>query len=162
MKQKYHIWKNAKEKKLLIQEFAVLNANTRKQKLPVIQDEDYSLLCEQTYQGEDVKKATSEGKDELIMLLRNRHFFPIEMYMDKIADAVLAMYALNDDQYEDLIFDDKEVLTAGADEDALIEETDDPEDDELIDDDADDLFEETPESDADDDSDSTHDKGEKS
>jgi hypothetical protein len=162
MKQKYHIWKNVKEEKLLIQEFAVLNANTRKQKLPAIQDEDYSLLCEQTYQGEDVKKATSEGKDELIMLLRNRHFFPIEMYMDKIADAVLAMYALNDDQYEDLIFDDKEVLIAAAEEDALVEETDDSEEDELIDDDTDDLFEDTPEPDLDNDSDSTHDKGKKS
>jgi hypothetical protein len=84
------------------------------------------------------------------------------MYMDKIADAVLAMYTLNDDQYEDLIFDDKEVLTAGADEDALVEETDDSEEDEPIDDDADDLFEDSPKPDPNNDSGSTHDKGKKS
>ena len=57
MKQKYHIWKNVKEKKLLIQEFAVLTSNFRKQRLPVIQDDDFSLLCEQTYLGDEVKKA---------------------------------------------------------------------------------------------------------
>ena len=71
MKQKYHIRKNAKEEKLLIQEFAALTADIRKQKFPAIQDEDFSLLCEQTYHGKEVKKATKEGKDELIMLLRS-------------------------------------------------------------------------------------------
>ena len=113
-----------------------MSANTGKQKLPTIQDEDFSLLCEQTYPGEDVKKASSNSKEELIMLLRNRHFFPIEMYMDKIADTVIAMYALNEDQYEDLIFDDKEILTAAAEEAAAVEEIEenDEDDDSGIDD----------------------------
>ena len=113
-------------------------------------------------QDEDVKKATSEGKDELIMLLRNRHFFPIEMYMDKIADAVIAMYALNDDQYEDLIFDDKEVLAAASDENAVVEETGDHEEVESIDNGTDDLLEETPESVTNKDADEAQKKGKKS
>ena len=144
MKQKYHIRKNVKEKKLTIQEFAVLSANTGKQKLPTIQDEDFSLLCEQTYPGEDVKKASSNSKEELIMLLRNRHFFPIEMYMDKIADTVIAMYALNEDQYEDLIFDDKEILAAAAEEAAAVEEIEDHDED--VDNGIDDLLEDTSDS----------------
>jgi hypothetical protein len=148
MKQKYHIQKNVKEKKLLIQEFAVLTASTRKQKLPAIQDEDFSLLCEQTYHGEDVKKATAEGKEQLITLLRNRHFYPIEFYMDKIADTVIDMYALKDDQHEDLIFDDKEVLIGAEDPEAVVEEAeDDVDDDDSIDTDTDDLFDDDSESD---------------
>ena len=110
MKQKYRIWKNDKGKQLLIQEYAVLTADSRKQKLPGLGDEDFSLLCAQTYQADEVQKATSLGKGELILYLRNQHFFPIGPYMERIADTVTAMYAAKGEQREDLIFDDKEVL----------------------------------------------------
>ena len=110
MKQKYRIWKKEKGKELLIQEYAVLTAESRKQKLPRLRNEDFSLLCEQSYQADEVKQATSRGKDELILLLRNQHFFPIGMYMDLIADTVTTMYSSKGEQHEDLIFDDKEIL----------------------------------------------------
>jgi len=110
MKQKYRIWKKAKGKELLIQEYAVLTAQSKKQKLPGLADEDFSLLCEQSYQADEVKKATSQGNDELVRLLRSRHFFPIGTYMNFIADTVTSMYASKGDQHEDLIFDDKEIL----------------------------------------------------
>jgi hypothetical protein len=110
MKQKYRIWKNVKGKELLIQEYAVLTASSRKQKFSRMEDEKFSLLCEQTYQADEVKKATSRGKDELILFLRNQHFFPIGLYMELIADAVTTMYASKGEQHEDLIFDDKEIL----------------------------------------------------
>ena len=110
MKQKYRIWKKVKSKELLIQEYAVLTAQSRKQKLPGLADEDFSLLCEQTYRADEVKKASSQGKDELILLLRSQHFFPIGTYISLIADTVKSMYAAKGDQHEDLIFDDKEIL----------------------------------------------------
>jgi hypothetical protein len=110
MKHKYRIWKNVKEKNLRIQEYAVLTAESRKQKLPGPEDEDFSLLCEQTYQADEVMKATSLGKDELILYLRNQHFFPIGIYMDLIADTISAMYAAKGEQHEDLVFDDKQIL----------------------------------------------------
>ena len=113
MKQKIRIWKKVKGKELLIQEYAVLIAVSRKQKHPGLLDEDFSLLCEQTYQADEVKKATSRGKDELILFLRNQHFFPIGMYMNLIADTVATMYASKGEQHEDLIFDDKEILLGG-------------------------------------------------
>jgi len=115
MKQKYRIWKDDKQKTLLIQEFAVLTANTGKQKHPKIQDDDYSLLCEQTYTSGDIKRASE--KDDLILLLRNQHFFPIGTYMDKIADVVMGMYAAKGELHEDLVFDDKAVLV-----DSLVEQ----------------------------------------
>lgn len=110
MKQKYRIWKNVKGENLLIQEYAVLTADFRKQKLPRLQDEDFSLLCEQTYQADEVKNAFTQGKDELILFLRNQHFFPIGLYMDHIADTVISMYTSKGERREDLIFDDKEIL----------------------------------------------------
>ena len=112
MKQKYRIRKDVKEKALHIQEFAVLTANTGKQKYPQIQEDDYSLLCEQTYGAKEVKSASSRGKDDLILLLRNRHFFPIGTYMDEIAKIVMEMYASKGEQHEDLVFDDKVVLVS--------------------------------------------------
>ena len=133
MKQKYRIWKKVKGKELLIQEYAVLTAQSRKQKLPGLIDEDFSLLCEQSYQADEVEKATSQGSDEVIRLLRSQHFFPIGTYMNLIADTVMSMYAAKGDQHEDLIFDDKEILL-GAPPEAEIETITEIEADEIGDD----------------------------
>ncbi len=122
MKQKYNLKKDVKEKTLLIQEFAVLTANTGKQKYPEIQGDDYSLLCEQTYNSKEVKSASSSGREDLIILLRNQHFFPIGTYMEKIADVVMGMYASKGDEHEELIFDDKAVLVAAIEAQAAIAE----------------------------------------
>ena len=122
MKQKYHIRKDVKGKTLLIQEFAVLTANTGKRKYPEIHGDDYSLLCEQTYSAVEVKSASSTGKDDLILLLRNQHFFPIGTYMDKIADVVMGMYASKGEQHEDLVFDDKVVLASSLAEQETVTE----------------------------------------
>ena len=122
MKQKYHIRKDVKAKTLFIQEFAVLTANTGKQKYPEIQDDDYSLLCEQSYSAKDVKSASSNGKGDLILLLRNQHFFPIKTYMDKIADVVMGMYAAKGEQYEDLVFDDKAAMLESVNEQEAVTE----------------------------------------
>jgi len=144
MKQKFRLWKNEKDKKLQIQEYAVLTADSRKQKLPGLQDEDFSLLCEQNYQAEEVAAVTSKGKDELILFLRNQHFFPIGVYMDLIADTVIAMYATKGEQHQDLVFDDKKVLLGVLEESEKEPELEEEEDvdseddlDELLEDDAD-------------------------
>ena len=143
MKQKYRIWKNVKGKELLIQEYAVLTAESRKQKHLGLENEDFSLLCEQTYQADEVKKATSRGKDELILFLRTQHFFPIGLYMDLIADTVTTMYASKGEQHEDLIFDDKQVLLGGMPEveDDTISDIEEDEDGDDSADDIDDLLE---------------------
>ncbi len=122
MKQKYLLKKDVKSKTLKIQEFAVLSASTGKQKYPEIQDDDYSLLCEQIYSATDVRSASSNGREGLIMLLRNRHFFPIGTYMDQIADVVMAMYAAKGEQHEELVFDDKAVLVEAIETQAAVAE----------------------------------------
>ena len=140
MKQKYRIWKNEKEKSLHIQEYAILAAESRKQKLPGLQDEDFSLLCEQIYAAEEVRKASSKGKDELIFFLRNKHFYPIGVYMNLIADTVIAMYAADGEQNEYLVFDDKVDLLGDSDQLGSVLEIDNGKDAES-DDDMDDLLE---------------------
>jgi hypothetical protein len=143
MKHKYRIWKNVKGKKLLIQEYAVLTAESRKQKLPGLEDEDFSLLCEQMYPADEVQKAISQGKEELILFLRSQHFFPIGIYMDLIADTVRSMYTAKGEQRETLIFDDKEILLGNLPEvenEALADIEDDSSGDESVND-IDDLLE---------------------
>lgn len=139
MKQKYHIWKNVKEKKLIIQEYAVLNADSRRKELAVIDDEDYSLLCEQAYDTEAVEKSISMGKTSLISLLRNPHFFPIGLYMDKIADFVISMYKSEGERIEDLIIDDKDFIFETLEEQMAVSEIDEEEIESS--EDVDDLFE---------------------
>ena len=107
---------------LELEGYHVLTARTGKQKYPEIHDDDYSLLCQQTYSAGEVKSASSTGKDDLILLLRNQHFFPIGTYMDKIADVVLGMYASNGEQHEDLVFDDKVVLVSSLAEQGTVAE----------------------------------------
>lgn len=116
MKQKYRIWKKEKGNKLLIQEYAVLTAESRKQKVPGLQNEDFSLLCEQTYLADEVAKAASQGKDELILLLRSQHFYPIDTYMNLIAETVANMFASSGEHCEDLVFDDREILMGASPE----------------------------------------------
>jgi len=110
MKQKYQIWKKIKENELLIQEYAVLETNSSKRELQNLHGENFALLCEQTYDARAVEESISEGKDSLISLLRNRHFYPIGLYMNKIADSVMTMFASKNEQREDLIFDDRDFL----------------------------------------------------
>lgn len=110
MKQKYQIVKDMQSKQLLIKEFAVLASNPRRKDVPTILEEDYTQLTEQTYDLKEVKKAISEGKNSLIGLLRNRNFFPVGWCIDKISDAVIAMFESKEEQSEDLVFDDKNFI----------------------------------------------------
>ena len=98
MKQKYTIIKDAKNKQLIIREFAELD----KQML--------SLLCEETYEQKVIRAAIKKGKDDLIATLRTNNLYPPGIYAEKIADAIKNLYAVKDKESEDLFFDDLELL----------------------------------------------------
>jgi hypothetical protein len=55
MKQKYLILKNDEKNELTIQEFAELEKH-----------DEYTLLCEETYNGGTITSAISKGKEALI------------------------------------------------------------------------------------------------
>ena len=134
MKQKYQITKNTKDRQLIIQEYAVLTGTLRRKDFPGAQDDEFSILCEQTYDAKVITAAVKDGKPALINLLRTRNLFPIGMYMDKIADTVISMVAAKGDQSELLVFDDKEFIYGDPIEEVIEEEIDDEDDVESTDD----------------------------
>ena len=122
MKQKYYIWRNTKNKELVIQEYAVLTGGIKRKDFPGVQEDDFSLLSEQVYDAKAVSNSISDGKFSLISLLRTQHFFPIGQYMEKIADTVMTMFAARGEQTENLIFDDKDYIYGDQEEEEIEED----------------------------------------
>ncbi|MEJ2286745.1 MAG: hypothetical protein P8X85_24490 [Desulfobacterales bacterium] len=133
MKQKYTIVKDAKNKQLIIREFAELDK------------EMLSLLCEETYEQKDIRAAIKKGKEFLISTLRTNNLYPPGIYAEKIAEAIKNLYATKDKESEDLFFDDLELLAYKAqprskDDEEPIDSQDD-EMDEILEDDFEDEYE---------------------
>jgi hypothetical protein len=116
MRQKYHIFKKDEKNELIIQEYAVVDGRPKRGDLPKIHEENFALLCEQIYDAGAIKSSISSGKESLILLLRNSHFFPIHPYIQKIADTVISLYASKDKESMVLVFDDTDLLIPDADE----------------------------------------------
>jgi hypothetical protein len=132
MKQKYTIIKDSKNNQLIIREFAELDK------------EVLSLLCEEAYENSTIRSAIKTGKDAVISTLRTNNLYPVSKYAERIADAVIDLYASKDKESADILFDDIELLTKGAlPEGAAARIKDESSDmDELLEDDFDDTFEE--------------------
>jgi hypothetical protein len=141
MRQKYHIARDDAKNELLIQEYAVVNQEFRRKDFPSLSEETFSLLCEQVYDAKTVESSITKGKQSLISLLRNHNWFPIAVYIDRIADSVIELFASEDPRPAELIFDDKDFFTIGqesadiAEEIEATPETASEEIDELLDDD---------------------------
>lgn len=116
MRQKYHIFRNDDKNELFIQEYAVVDGKPKERDLPKVHEENFALLCEQIYDARAIKSSISSGKESLILLLRNPHFFPIHQYIQKIADTVISLYASKDKESMVLILDDTDLLIPDADE----------------------------------------------
>jgi hypothetical protein len=103
MKQKYTIFKDKSTGNLMIQEYAELD------------NELFSLVCEETYDGEEIASAVSAGKLKLIARLRTPNLYPIAEYADKIADAVLGFFkkGAKTDEPAELVFDDIKIVKKG-------------------------------------------------
>ena len=132
MKQKYSIIKDNENNQLIIREFAELD----KEKL--------SLLCEEAYENDLIKTAINSGKDTVISTLRTNNLYPVSKYAQRIADAVIDLYASKDKESVDLLFDDIELLTEELDPEEAAAGTKDESADleDLLEDDFDDTFEE--------------------
>jgi hypothetical protein len=98
MKQRYTISRTDEKTGIIIKEYAELDK------------EMFSLLCEETYADEIVKAAVAKGKDALIQALRTQNLFPIGIYSEAIAEAVVKMFETGDDQPVELSFDDLDLM----------------------------------------------------
>jgi hypothetical protein len=131
MKQKYTILKDVKNHQLIIREYAQLDKGV------------LSLLCEESYTGEQIESAIKSGKAPLISTLRTKNLYPPVIYADKIADAVMTLYGSADQESIDLMFDDVELLAQepSSENSTLTAEKNSSDLEELLDDDFDDTYE---------------------
>ncbi len=98
MKQKYLIYKDDKTKEMIIREFAESVK------------EVYSLLCEETYDSKEIESAIAKDKKTLVSKIRTKNFFPISIFAEKIADAIIDMYNTESDQSVELFLNDADLL----------------------------------------------------
>ena len=99
MKQKYFILKNDEKNQLTIQEFAEIK-----------KQDEYTLLCEETYSAKAIESAISKGKEALISALRTVSLYPPGLSVGKIAEAVIKLYNSTRDQSIELFIDDRNLL----------------------------------------------------
>ncbi|UCD31547.1 MAG: hypothetical protein JSV38_12230 [Desulfobacterales bacterium] len=125
MKQKYLIMKNDDTNELVIKEFGELNKDM------------YSLLCEEIYDSKNIQSAVSAGKSTLVSALRTENMFPIGVYAERIADAVINMYTSKSDPSVELLFNDIDLVAKDQETKLIVDEAKtEPDDiDELLEDD---------------------------
>ena len=110
MKQKYIITKDDEKNELVLAEHAELDKDIM------------SLLCEQRYDVDKIKKAAEEGKEALITALRTINMYPPVVYLEKIADAVISLYESDDRASETLFFNDIDLVKEEEPEDEAAED----------------------------------------
>lgn len=96
---------------LSIKEFAVLERKSRKSEHLDPAEENYSLIHEETYEVDIIRKAINNGKASLITELRSDIFFPIQPYMKIIADSVIELFDDNSNNFTELFFDDRTLFS---------------------------------------------------
>ena len=111
MRQKYRVIQDGKKRQLKIKEYAVIDKDLKKVAATLLCDDDFSLLCEETYDEKRINASIAEGMPSLIMTLRTPNFFPIEPYAAKIAESVATLYEEgNADTSAELFFDDVDLF----------------------------------------------------
>ncbi len=112
MRQKFLISKNLKKNELQIFEYAVLGKNLKNVASENLRTDNFSLVCQETYQGAKIVDSISRGNEALVDVLRTHNIFPIRPYACKIADAIRDLYSDSEDATRELFFDDMELLPA--------------------------------------------------
>jgi len=111
MRQKYVISRNGAKNKLKIREYAILDIRLKKVASSMLKKGNFSFLCEETYESEIIVSSISKGMNALAATLRTNNIFPIEPYVTKIAESVMALYNSSEDGSMELFFDDVDLLS---------------------------------------------------
>jgi len=128
VKQKYLILKNDEKNGLIIREFLEINK------------EMFSLVCEETYDNNDIESAIAKDRKDLISVLRTNNMYPVGLYADRLAESIITMYGAENKQPIELLFDDSASFVKTQGDIVGLEEVEGKilEDDELLEDDFDD------------------------
>jgi hypothetical protein len=111
MRQKYLISRNGDKNKLKITEYAILDKDLNNVASSMLQNGDFSFLCEETYESEMIKNSILKGMTALVAVLRTDNIFPIEPYASKIAESVMTLYVSSGDGSVELFFDDVDLIS---------------------------------------------------
>ena len=111
MLQRYDISLDSKTSCLSIKEFAVLERKSRKSDHLDPAEENYSLIHEETYEVDKIRKAINNGKASLITELLSDDFFPVQFYITIIADSVIELFDDNSNNSTELFFDDRTLFS---------------------------------------------------
>jgi hypothetical protein len=111
MRQKYMISRDSDNNKLKIREYAIIDQDLRKVSSSIPTEASYSYLSEETYDSEAIMSSISKGMSALVAILRTHNIFPIEPYVTKIAESVMAIYTTSDYGSVELLFDDKDLVS---------------------------------------------------
>ena len=106
MKQRYFISRDKSTSELTIEEYAAVVGNLKRYEISSLSEDDFTLLCTETYEDKDVKRAISQGKEVLVSILRTDNLFPIGIYINIIADSVIELYGKDGNLSKELLFDD--------------------------------------------------------
>ena len=109
MRQKYRICQLQKDKTVSIQEFAVIEKDTKNVDSAMLRDNHFDLICEQSYDFETIARSAEEGSERLMATIRTPNMYPIADYAEKIAASVLDLIQDDSQDCIELFFDDKEV-----------------------------------------------------
>lgn len=112
MKQRYFISRDKKTSELKIEEYAAVAGNLKRYEISALSQDDFTLLCTETYEGPIVKKAISQGKEALVSILRTDNLYPIGIYINIIAESVIELYGKDGKLSKELLFDDLDLLVS--------------------------------------------------
>ena len=111
MLQRYDLTRNDRTNRLSIKEFAVLETKSYERQNYKFGKEDYSLLHEVSYDGNDIRAAIKEGQKALISALRSGDFFPIYPCARVIAKSVTELFNGDSEPAFEVFFDDRTTLS---------------------------------------------------
>jgi hypothetical protein len=114
MRQKYQISMNRAGTQLNIKELAIIDSHLNRVALSMLEEKNFSLLCEESYDNAAITNSMAAGIGNLVTTLRTINFFPNHQYATKIAEAVVALYASPGNGGIELIFDDRDLMKIGA------------------------------------------------
>lgn len=106
MLQRYDISLDSKANRLMIKEFAVLGRKSRNRNYTDSVKEKYSLIHEESYNVDIIRKAISMGNQSLIAELRSNNFYPIHSCVKILAEKVVELFEDNSDPFFEVFFDD--------------------------------------------------------
>jgi hypothetical protein len=106
MIQKFIISLDIESHLLKIKELTVIERIPKNGDLSNLNEDNFSLLHEETYDSETIALAISKSKEALISSLRTQSLYPIESHAELIAKSVMDLYQSKNTQSVDLLIDD--------------------------------------------------------